>query len=222
MKKIFCLALVSLLALGFTVGCQSNKPAPFNAQKDFEFINLTIEQADEMFGELIWMQDWTNFNGLLYDYYMTREYADIIAGFILENDKIWLTSLYTESPNFTFVREIRVGDHIDDVLAKFPSENNEEHIANDIALEITDLTHRPDLKIILTYGTWGHPPKLMLGHVDGVPANAVFVCGAHSPHDIWTFSLTFDENLRVETMNIFNGTDIDPFSSIPLGNLFHD
>ena len=99
MKKFLAIAIVLVLIAGFMVGCNENgyEPVeseienetidtngqgeytrPFNAQTDFIWLNITIEQADELFGELLEVHE---FNNVVDGAGMARVYNGVTINF---------------------------------------------------------------------------------------------------------------------------------------------
>lgn len=138
MKKILLIAIVLSLILVAFAGCDGNgEPTnvspvsengatdedvrPFDAERDFEWLNLTIEQADELFGEPSEnddVQDWAGF--------VTREYSDvqiIFSTYAYSEGRP--LSLTVNGGDFSPIRGIRIGDSLESALALFPDEGRE-------------------------------------------------------------------------------------------------
>ncbi len=99
----------------------------YNSQKDFKFISMTLEEADALFGEVLKTEE-TELD-YLHVLDIRRDYKDVYCHFYksLDNpsEPALLALIRISSPEYSPIRDIRVGDSVESVLAKFPDENHE-------------------------------------------------------------------------------------------------
>ena len=89
----------------------SSSPEPLNLEKDFIYLNIAPEEADELFGESLSARNENNF--------IYRTYQDGSCTFkINEDGKNRLTNLWILTPGYAPVFGIGVGDSLESVLSK--------------------------------------------------------------------------------------------------------
>ncbi|AFV01719.1 hypothetical protein UNSWDHB_2951 [Dehalobacter sp. UNSWDHB] len=112
---------------------QAMYKVPFFTREIIGFpLDLTIEQADKLFGHLLDAETLPE-HGDSIEVIMTRKYADTKVSFYYpegEGKNYFFLSIETAHPGLSFVRGIQVGDSLESVISKLPNEKNESKIGD--------------------------------------------------------------------------------------------
>ena len=160
---------------------------------DVSHLKMSIEESDALFGTPVNLSTYLEY----VDYgatYMVRTYENAVCEFVMpeENsgDSPFLRKLTVSAAGYTFCRDIKVGDSMESVLAKFPDENRAKYKNNGY-----DETYIKPL-----YGYVAHMNVygcIVYQTENGAATEIKF---SNSQKTVWMFFLYLDSSGRVSSM----------------------
>jgi len=135
-------------------------PKPLSLENDFIYLNITPEEADELFGELL-STDFSDGSGAGLFY---RIYQNVSCTFMFgEDGEIRLINLWLLAPGYAPIRGIEVGDLLESVLSKIALDENDSITYNNemyyyvLSDDMTFFTNTYDTYIgtTVSFNNWG-------------------------------------------------------------------
>ena len=215
MKKLVIMLAVLSLTMFLFVSCDGNgenyvwdgEISPFNAEQDFIYINMTIDEADNRFGEPTEVEEFDSGEN---PPHMVRVYENVELNFIYEFNYIdqehhWkLVGMSSTSSELVLpIRGIQIGDSLESVLAMFPDEDYDMHTYEYPTTEIAEIRFLYGGEIFIPSDDRPIPPPhfpegqfAFVVYSDGSPQSISF------NNNFWLFSLELDDNQNIASWEI--------------------